>query len=173
MKRKKNWLLIVILLICLLAAMMMIWSFTSQSGKDSNADSTAIAKYIENNMANHFVINRSDYFWQHNINELVRKAGHFIEYFLLGSTLCIVLNVLCRRVGIATAASIVFCPVFAYIDEFRQNFVPGRTGRWFDWKIDVTGAVLGILLFTAVFLILRYIQRLKARIAELERPGVE
>ena len=146
----------------------MIWNFSSQNGQVSNAKSMFIAKNIQNIMADNFVINQNDYFWRYNMNELVRKGAHFSEYFLLGSIACFLANVLFRRVWLATAISLIICPIYAYIDEYRQNFEPGRNPRWFDWKMDVAGAVFGIVMATIVFLIFRYIHKLKARINELE-----
>lgn len=171
MKDKHNKyrrLMIAILFVSFLMVVAMIWYFTSQSIQVSDSTSKYIAKRIENTIGEYFVINLTDQFWRDTLDELVRKGAHFTEYFLLGSITCALLNVLFRRGRSAAVISLIICPIYAGIDEYQQNFVPGRGPRWFDWKMDVFGAISGIIMVMIVFLIFRYIYKLKARINELE-----
>lgn len=152
--------------ILLLAVLAAIWHFTSQNGQASHAASKALAENLRDFLAGN--AGRQGHSSLNILEELIRKLAHFFEYFLLGAVLCAFLNVLFRRVWPAAAVALAACPLFAYVDEYRQNFIFGRNPRWFDWKVDVAGAVLGILLAAVLFLVFRYIQKLKARIKELE-----
>lgn len=165
---KYRLLLIGILFILLLLVIAMTWYFTSQNGQVSHATSMAIAKKIENFLLENYPINQSHYFSRVSLDDLVRKAAHFSEYILLGSITSTLFNVIFRRVWMALASSIALCSLYAYIDEYRQNFFPGRTPTWFDWRVDVSGAILGILIAAIIYLVFRYIYKLRARINELE-----
>ncbi|MFZ3102550.1 MAG: VanZ family protein [Desulfitobacteriaceae bacterium] len=165
---KYRWILIGMLTVLFLMVAAIISYFGSQNGRVSHTESRFLARFIENALTNNFTYNRNDFFWRYTLDELVRKGAHFSEYMLFGLISGILSNLLLRRVWLATAISLTVCSIYAYTDEYRQNFVLNRTPSWFDVKMDVTGAVIGIVLATIVLLILRYIHRLKRRIKELE-----
>ena len=76
----------------------------------------------------------------------IRKAAHFIAYFILG-----VLALRAFRVSGARGWKSVVCAfalsfVYAISDEFHQLFVPGRGAQVRDVLIDGLGALVGILL---------------------------
>jgi VanZ family protein len=75
----------------------------------------------------------------------IRKTAHFVEYALLGalafravflSTDSALLRVAALAVGVAASV--------AAMDEFRQSFLPERTGSPWDVALDVTGALIAI-----------------------------
>jgi VanZ family protein len=77
----------------------------------------------------------------------IRKTAHFTEYALLGalafravflSTDSALLRVALLAVGVAATV--------AATDEFRQAFLPTRTGSAWDVALDVTGALIAIAL---------------------------
>ena len=80
---------------------------------------------------------------------LIRKAGHFIEYAILGY--------LARRAFIASSNSFIRRRWFelglaivvlnALLDEFHQSFVPTRTASLGDSLIDILGGLTVLLLF--------------------------
>ncbi|WP_138207306.1 VanZ family protein [Haloimpatiens lingqiaonensis] len=79
-------------------------------------------------------------------NFIVRKAGHFTEYFIL----CIlVFNALRYNFNKKKCLKIAIFFVFLYAcsDEFHQLFVPGRSGQFRDVFIDTLGGILGGLIF--------------------------
>lgn len=167
---KYRWLLIVLMMVMLLITLAMIWYFTNQNGQVSHVKSTEIAINIKNTLAKNFKINETDYFWRYNMEELVRKGAHFIEFMILGLIACTLFNLLfLRRVWLSANISLVLCFIYACLDEYRQCFVSERTPCWFDVKVDVSGAFIGIVMITIIFLNLWYIHKLKTRIVELEK----
>lgn len=87
---------------------------------------------------------------------LVRKAGHFGEYFLLTALWWWALR---TRVGARRALlpAVAIAIAYAIGDEIHQTFVSGRTGTWRDVLIDSAGAL------TAAWLIFRMRVRSIAR----------
>lgn len=68
---------------------------------------------------------------------VLRKLAHASEYAILAMLLT-------RALGDLTAFLGAFA--FAITDELHQALVPGRAARPLDVAIDVTGALLGLLL---------------------------
>jgi len=81
------------------------------------------------------------------VNLILRKVAHLIEYSVF--TLLLYRSIsreqplrwrpqlACASVGIAS--------LYALSDEFHQLFVPGRRAAVLDWGIDLSGAVLAML----------------------------
>ncbi len=44
----------------------------------------------------------------------------------------------------------IFIAIFAALDEWHQQFIPGRSMDVIDWAADVAGTCLGLLLFEMV-----------------------
>ena len=96
--------------------------------------------------------------------QTVRNMAHFTEFALLGVLLC--LNVwglglapfLAKRkldfLWLLSALPIAF--LLACLDEYLQTFSEGRACDFTDVLTDTEGAALGILLFLACFLLLRF-----------------
>lgn len=80
------------------------------------------------------------------LNVIVRKSGHFIEYFILGIIIsCILIKVTEKRIdGIINVLFI--CLMIAVLDEFYQSFV-GRTSMVRDVLIDFGGGLMGQILY--------------------------
>lgn len=73
---------------------------------------------------------------------LVRKAAHFTEYFLLGTSL----RWASDSSGIMWAAG----TLYAVTDEVHQLLVPGRSCELRDICIDAAGVLTGVLLMAAL-----------------------
>lgn len=76
------------------------------------------------------------------IHYLIRKCGHFTEYFIL--SILVLRGIRAgrpdARLGWALAAiAIVAC--YASLDEFHQIFVPGRTPAAADVLLDTIGGI--------------------------------
>lgn len=81
-------------------------------------------------------------------NNLLRKCGHFAEFFVLG----VLLTGTFRRLKNFILLKPLACAIFvALCDETIQLFVPGRSGNVRDLWIDLGGAVLGALLLWLPF----------------------
>ena len=75
---------------------------------------------------------------------LLRKVIHVGEYAILGLLFYRVLAMNRQEFYPSHALGAVYMTVtFAGLDEWRQTFIPGRSGRLLDVGIDTTGAGLG------------------------------
>ncbi len=140
MKKRKNLLLLVILLF---GIAWMIFAFSAQNGEKS-AD---LSEIFTEKFLNIFHI-RDVSFAQ--AERFLRKSAHFIEFFILGAVLCLLLTRF-WRFGILTGV-ISFGAAFLYavVDECHQYFIPGRSASFKDILLDGAGAFCGVLF---VFLI--------------------
>lgn len=74
----------------------------------------------------------------------IRKAGHIIEFFILG----ILVYALLRRQGMKRTAliSVIICVAYAASDEIHQMFVPERGPLLTDVIIDGIASAAAVLL---------------------------
>ena len=82
------------------------------------------------------------------LHTLLRKAGHFSEYFVLG--ILAMLSVLQPKVRYRLLSALSFCALVAAVDETIQLFVSGRSGQVTDVVLDSVGALCGIVVFVRV-----------------------
>ena len=78
-----------------------------------------------------------------------RKSAHVIEYTVLALLLWRALRnvpVLRTKTLMVFGAVLLGCALFAASDEFHQTFVKSRTPSVRDVRLDVTGAILGLLI---------------------------
>ena len=82
------------------------------------------------------------------LHTLLRKAGHFSEFFVLG--ILAMLSVLQTKVRYRLLSALSFCALVAAVDETIQLFVSGRSGQVTDVVLDSVGALCGIVVFVCV-----------------------
>ena len=82
------------------------------------------------------------------LHTLLRKAGHFSEFFVLG--VLAMLSVLQTKVRYRLLSALSFCALVAAVDETIQLFVSGRSGQVTDVVLDSVGALCGIVVFVCV-----------------------
>lgn len=87
---------------------------------------------------------------------IVRKTAHFCEFALLAFLFNIAL--LCSNGKKNAVLATALTSIYAVSDEIHQLFVPGRSCQISDWLLDTCGGIAGALLFTVIFLIIRYIK---------------
>jgi VanZ family protein len=76
------------------------------------------------------------------IHHLIRKSGHFTEYFIFSLLLLRSIRSGRRGTHLTWAlATIALVACWATIDEFHQSFVPGRTAAVSDVLLDTTGGI--------------------------------
>lgn len=134
MKKKDiNWILVI-------GWMVLIFIFSSQPGEVSNENNKFVI-YIFNLFSldlNSIFGNLSDF--------IVRKAAHFIIYFVLYILLYRAINI--KRdadiKGFILSILIVF--LYACSDEFHQAFVPGRGPAFKDVLVDTSGGLTAFLI---------------------------
>ncbi len=83
------------------------------------------------------------------IQVVIRKLGHFTEYFILGGLLWRALrshdlgDTPSRRLALSIAITL----LYAISDEWHQSFVPSRTPSVTDVLIDTIGGICGVVSF--------------------------
>lgn len=76
------------------------------------------------------------------VHHIIRKCGHFIEYFILGLLVLRGIRAGRRDARITWAlAAIAIVACYASFDEFHQIFVPGRTPAIADVLLDTIGGI--------------------------------
>lgn len=77
------------------------------------------------------------------------KAAHFSMYAVLAGLLTRHLSELTTRWR-AAAAAVAIAVAFGAVDEWHQQYIPGRSTELADWHADSMGAATGALLATLV-----------------------
>ncbi len=87
------------------------------------------------------------------------KIAHFVEYFLFSILVFRSLQrlFLSSPKRISLLFGLLFVSLFAGIDEYRQQFVPGRFCDGWDYLTDISSALCASLLFFSV----RRVKRVK------------
>jgi len=92
---------------------------------------------------------------------IIRKTGHFAEYFLLGFLSALGVTMISYN-KIHIVSSPIYCFSVALLDEFAvQAATEGRSPEWRDCFIDLTGALLST---GAVILIVFFYEKRRKRI---------
>lgn len=79
------------------------------------------------------------------IHPFIRKTAHFTEFFILAVTVVFPLYVYRLRGIFLFLTGGIFCVMVAFLDEYSQSFIHGRSPALRDVAIDSAGAFLGIL----------------------------
>ena len=82
----------------------------------------------------------------HQIHPYIRKTAHFTEFFMLAITVAFPLYVYKIRGIFLIILGEMLCVGVAFLDEYSQSFVLGRTPSQRDVIIDSAGAFCGILI---------------------------
>jgi VanZ family protein len=87
------------------------------------------------------------------IHHVIRKSGHFTEYFILSLLLLHALRAGTRDFSLRWALiAILIVAGYASLDEFHQSFVPGRTAAVTDVLLDTCGGAAAQLLVALLVL---------------------
>lgn len=81
----------------------------------------------------------------YQIHPLIRKTAHFTEFFVLAMTVVFPLYVYKLRGILLPLFSELLCVGAAFLDEYSQSFVLGRTSSYRDVMIDSCGAFFGVI----------------------------
>lgn len=81
----------------------------------------------------------------YQIHPFIRKTAHFTEFFMLAVTVVFPLYVYRIRGIFLFFTGGIFCIIVAFLDEYSQSFVAGRSPALRDVAIDSAGAICGIL----------------------------
>ena len=146
--------------------MIVIFCFSSVPADTSSEDSLTIAENLltiyENVTTNSYEGSNRTLILE-DINHIVRKSSHFLEYLVLAFSLAFHLKVSKARNVWRFTLPVIISAIYAASDEYHQTFIPGRSGQISDVVLDTLGASAGMLLFVMV-ISLRAIQNSKTGI---------
>lgn len=127
-----------------------IFSFSLQPGEKSDIVSNTVGDIIIKNSS----IEASEKFEMMSYEELkifhliIRKCGHFGEFFILGILMTITWNK--RQVVHRKHIVFALCAAVAATDETIQLFVSERSGQVTDVLLDCFGSLCGICVYMIV-----------------------
>ena len=156
-------------IIPMLAVMIVIFIFSHRAGDVSSEQSNAVGEWALGILGIEIPPGQSasgvDIFWGFTI----RKCAHIFLYLLLGASAflfasCLPLCVehLWRPV-ICAGGAVAISFLYACLDELHQAFVAGRGSKIEDVGIDAIGFVLAAVLCMAVWYLVLFIHRKRAR----------
>jgi len=101
---------------------------------------------------------------------LVRKVAHFVCFALLGASWYYYLRRLGKFTpGFTSLGSLLFVILYAFLDEFHQTFIPGRTGLSSDVLLDSIAGLTGIIIFASVYYLTRSQDQRTARRKQVDK----
>ena len=124
-----------------------IFSFSHSTGESSGGLSLKITQYIIHMIYPSFVNLGTSL--QIEILDLchlvIRKGAHMTEYailYLLSYQFVSTYNISFKKM---LAYPLIFSVIYAFLDEFHQLFIDGRSGEIRDIIIDTIGSLTGII----------------------------
>lgn len=126
-------------IILLLVWMIFIFIMSHSSAIDSSNQSGVITSFLNNILK----IDNVEI-----LEIIIRKFAHLFEYIVLG---ILIINCLKDyQINKYIFISIIFCIIFACLDEIHQLFISGRNGNVVDIIIDTFGSTIGITLYNFI-----------------------
>ena len=152
-------------ILLLVMSMGTMYYFSSQDGKTSSAQSGPVVEIVDKlfdkareniTLSDDRLINLKDKVMSklrtYKKSVLVRKAAHFCIYAVIGGLMMIVLYSFSKQVFFSGVIALVGAFTYAVFDERRQLTIDGRSGSMTDVFIDSSGALLAILILSALIL---------------------
>ena len=157
MKKRKT---LIVFFILLLASALMIFIFSAQNGeKSADVSQFFTEKFLK-------IFHMKDVSFA-KTEHLLRKAAHFIEFFILGAMLCLFLSAFFRSYAARGLISFGLSFLYAIADEWHQYFIPNRSASLKDVFLDGMGALCGVFFV----LLIRWILSLGKKRREADRNG--
>lgn len=133
----------------MIAVMAFIFIFSAMPGDESAQASgvflKALATFVSE-LSKHGISDKA----MGAMHLIIRKCAHFGEYAALGASTFYALKDLIRRNSMKLMLPPVLSFFYACTDEFHQYHVPGRYGTFWDVLIDLSGAVVGTIVFAMI-----------------------
>ena len=146
---KKRKAYIVISAILLVAVMVTIFILSAENGEKSSDTSGRFVKILT------FILGFTP------PENVVRTLGHFCEFAALGFLSANMLFAYKNKLKPVVTA--VFSIGYALTDEIHQIFVPERACQLSDLAVDSAGIILGTIVFSVIYLIIRKFERGKCK----------
>ncbi len=145
---KKRRALRIILAVCIVGLTVFIFSNSLTVGAESAEQSGRITKIVEAVLDSLFGEGQRE-----NLGKIVRKLGHFSEYFALSAVFAPFVLTFTKKKRFAWT-SIPYCGIVAVCDEFIcQRITEGRGPSWTDVLIDLSGALCALLLILGILVV--------------------
>ena len=160
---KKKIIVSIIMVIIIIGVGFSIFKLSAMTSSQSNNDSkSVISTTIEHilDITNEYEITNSHpgeeklNYVTHLLNKPLRKVMHFSVYFILSLVLIIYINFLFdnKKYIISLTITLILCISFAFLDEYHQTKVEGRTGQYQDVVIDSAGTTFATLVYGSYYL---------------------
>jgi len=120
--------------------------FLMSSDMDSNSKTIMMSEEIYRLLSGFAHGANSGLFSADQIDFLLRKGGHFLEYLVLCLLLLKIREVYMLESKLSVTLILLICLLIANLDEFRQSFIIGRTSMVGDSLIDFAGSLTGLLI---------------------------
>lgn len=144
-----------------LIAIATIFYFSTESGSISQVRTHKIAEFVAIGSNKLVAMDFGE------LHLYIRKGAHFFEYMTLAVLMSLAIRN-SRKGAIKQSIGIfLLCFVLACFDERIQTFTAGRSGNVIDVLIDGSGAFLGIILYSIVFMIF---EKVRYKLLLLSKP---
>ncbi len=143
-----------LLIIAIIILCHQIFEFSSETGNKSSKTSGKVAEIFINTFKDGKNMTEQEKQEQiEAIQHYVRKGAHFSVYMLLGilTMSCAITFKWCTEYKFDS--SIMFCFLYAALDELHQRFVPERSGQFTDVCLDTVSSLIGVLIVLSIYII--------------------
>jgi len=89
------------------------------------------------------------------VDFIIRKGAHFINYFLLTIFLTSLIYIHTRKMLLSLTVSGIFGVCLAFIDEIIQQGSAGRNSSYFDVFIDCSAVFTALIAFFVIIMVTR------------------
>ena len=130
-----------ILFIVAIISIATMFYFSSRNAEISSCQSQFILGIIRN-----FGFETNSYY--------IRKFAHFIIFVIIGICVSMFIGSCIESNILTVILSFIISSSYACIDEYIQTLIPGRSGNIRDVVIDVSGVIIGLVLYVIINYIL-------------------
>lgn len=141
----------IIKLIIVILCMVIIFSFSTDTGTESNKKSDGVIISICKTFIKHDLSTKEKEKYINKYVKLVRKSAHFLIYLILGISIISLIKEYQIINSKALLIAITISFLYACSDEIHQLFVNGRTGKIIDVLIDTLGSIVGVYLYYYIY----------------------
>ena len=141
----------IIKLIIVVLCMVIIFSFSTDTGTESNKKSDGVIISICKTFIKHDLSTKEKEKYINKYVKLVRKSAHFLIYLILGISIISLIKEYQIINSKALLIAITISFLYACSDEIHQTFVAGRSGEVLDVLIDTIGGSLATILYYLIY----------------------
>lgn len=163
---KKRIIVSIVFVLLIILWVIVIYKFSNMSSNSSNSKSRDIITiFIEDTLGltNKYGITSSNPSEEKLerasilLNRPLRKVMHMSVFFVLSFLIVFFVNYLFKndKYLLSSLIALVLTFILAFVDEYHQTFVDGRTANFQDVLIDEIGALLGVLFYGTYYLMYR------------------